>query len=301
MKTLLTTCLIYTALTTVPMAGETIKVASLSTVLAEIVERVGGDRVTVTALVKAGVDPHEFEPKPEDLKMVAGAQLVLASGKNLEGYFPKLKESAGAKADLIAVGDKLPSIKMKTSDHDHKEHAGHKGELIEDPHWWQSITNVKLATKIVRDELIKLSPSDTEGFKKNADAYIVQLNALEKWVKLKLAELPRDRRKLVTSHDAFGYFANEYGFNIYAIKGFSSEDEPSSKDVAEACVLIKTEGVKAIFPHSMENPKVLREITRETGAVLGGELYADGLGTGDASTYEGMIKHNVGTIVDALK
>ena len=116
-----------------------------------------------------------------------------------------------------------------------------------------------------------------------------------------LAQLPRDRRKLVTSHDAFQYFAQENGFTIYAIEGISSADQPSSKKVAEIVAMIKAQAVKAIFPEAIENPKVLTEITRETGAKIGPELYADGLGLGDAATYEGMMKHNVAAIVDALK
>jgi ABC-type Zn uptake system ZnuABC Zn-binding protein ZnuA len=127
------------------------------------------------------------------------------------------------------------------------------------------------------------------------------LEALQKWVKVEVAKLPRDQRKLVTSHDAFQYFAKENGFTIYAIEGISSADQPSSKKVSEIISVIKAEGVKAIFPESIENPKVLKEITRETGAKVGAELYADGLSEGVASTYEGMYKSNVTAIVGALK
>ena len=119
--------------------------------------------------------------------------------------------------------------------------------------------------------------------------------------RLKLAELPRSSRKLVTSHDAFQYFARDYGFTIYAIEGFSHADQPSSAKVARIIAAIRAQGVKAVFPESIENPKVLREITRESGAKIGPELYADGLGEGDARTYAGMFRHNVTAIVDALK
>jgi zinc/manganese transport system substrate-binding protein len=285
------------------LAADKIRVSSFSTVLTEIAQQVGGDRVAVTAHVKPGVDPHEFEPKPTDLKTVGDAQLILVSAKHLEGYVGKLKQATGAKGALVEVGDRFPSLKMKDDhDHDHgHKHAHKEGELVEDPHWWHSIANMQKAVKIVRDELAKVSPADQKTFAANADAYGDKLDALQKWVKAEVAKLPRDQRKLVTSHDAFQYFAKENGFTIYAIEGISSADQPSSKKVAEIIAIIKAQGVKAIFPESIQNPKVLKEITRETGVKTGNELYADGLGAGAASTYEGMYKSNVTAIVSALK
>jgi len=279
-----------------PVIGaEKIRVSSFSTVLTEIAEQVGGDRVQVTGHVKPGVDPHEFEPKPADLKTVSEAQLILVSAKHLESYVGKLKEATGTSASFVQVGDRFTSLKMKAED------GKQAGDVVEDPHWWHSIANMEKAVKVVRDELTKISPADEKTFAGNASAYLGKLDALQKWVKLEVAKLPRDQRKLVTSHDAFQYFAKENGFTIYAIEGISSEDQPSSKKVADIISVIKTQGVKAIFPESIENPKVLTEITRETGAKVGGELYADGLGEGAAATYEGMYKSNVSTIVNALK
>ena len=280
MKTLIS-CLAALALLSRPaVAVEKIRVSSFSTVLTEIAERIGGGRVEVTAHVKAGVDPHEFEPRPADLKTVADSQLVLLSAKHLEGYVSKLAEATNGRGNFLQVGD------------------GFGGD---DPHWWHSIANVAKATAIVRDALVKISPADADVFSANAAAYLAQLSALGKWVKLKLAELPRDRRKLVTSHDAFQYFAKENGFTIYPVEGVSSSDQPSSQHVAEIIRVVKEQHVKAIFPESIENPKVLAEITRETGAAVGGKLCADGLGEGGAATYEGMYTHTVSTIVDALK
>ena len=279
-------------------AAERIRVSSFSTILTEVVQQVGGDRVEVTAHVKPGIDPHEFEPKPADLKTVGNSQLVLLSAKHMEGYVSKLREATGGKGNFLEVGDGFASLKM-TADHDHADHGHAHSE--EDPHWWHSVGNVQKATKIVRDALGKISPADAATFKANADQYLARLDALQKWTKTKLAELPRNKRKLVTSHDAFQYFARENGFTIYAIEGVSSSDQPSSKWVADLIKTVKEQGVKAVFAESIENPKVLKEITRETGAVIGGELYADGLGEGDAATFEGMYKHNVSTIVDALK
>jgi ABC-type Zn uptake system ZnuABC Zn-binding protein ZnuA len=271
-------------------AAEKIRVSSFSTILTEIAQQVGDERVEVTAHVQPGVDPHDFEPKPADLRTVSRAELVLLSAKHMEGYVNKLEEATGGKGNFLQVGDGFVLAD-----------EGRGGRTVEDPHWWHSITNVQRATKIVHDALIKISPSDAPLFNANAAAYIEKLETLEKWVKRKLAELPRNKRKLVTSHDAFQYFAKENGFTVYPVEGISSADQPSSKRVSELIRTIKDQGVKAVFTESLENPKVLEEITRETGAKVGGKLYADGLGEGDAGTYEGMYKHNVSTIVDALK
>jgi ABC-type Zn uptake system ZnuABC Zn-binding protein ZnuA len=275
------------------IAAEKIRVSSFSTILTEIAEQVGGDRVAVTGHVKRGVDPHTFEPKPSDLKILGEAQLVLLSAKNLENYVGKLREATGSKHALVEVGNGFASLQAKAEND--------PGRAVEDPHWWHSIGNVVKATRIVRDALIKADPADKSVFAANAAKHFARLAALEQWARDKVAELPRDQRKLVTSHDAFQYFARDFGFTIYAIEGVSAEDQPSSKKVAELIAAIKAQGVKAIFLESVENPKVLKTITNETGIKVGGSLYADGLGEGDASTYEGMYKHNVTTIVDALK
>ena len=276
-------------------AEDKLAIASFSTILTEIAQKVGGQEVTVSGLIQPGQDPHEFQLSPSDLQAVSGARLVLTSGKNLEHYFNNLRDAT--KADLLPVGDKLPSLKMQAGD---DEKTGKSG-FVEDPHWWNSVPNVEKATFIVRDELVKLDPAHADEYRANAESYANQLEQLNSWVKQKIAELPRDQRKLVTSHDAFQYFAKEYGFKIYSIEGLSTEDEPSLRHVSDLIDQIRKQHVKAIFLESALNPKVSVEITRESGAKTGGTLYADGLGTGDGATYEGMIKHNVSTIVDALK
>jgi ABC-type Zn uptake system ZnuABC Zn-binding protein ZnuA len=268
-------------------AGQ-VKVVSFSSILTEIAAAVGGDAVDVVGLVKPGVDPHEYEPTPGDMKQIADAQLVLASGKGMEHYLGKLSSAGDAK--VVLVGDKFASLEMEEG-----------GSRVTDPHWWHSVANVEKAVKVVRDALIEVDPAAKAGFDKNAADYLARLAKLDLWVKQKIAELPRDRRELVTSHDAFQYFAKQYGFRIYAIEGISTEQEASAKQVDELIRTIKAEGVKAIFLEDMLNPKVSTEITRDTGAKIGGTLYADGLGTGAAATYDGMMKHNVTTIVEALK
>ncbi len=259
-----------------------LRVSSFSTILTEIAAEVGGEKVLVTGHVKAGVDPHEFEPKPADLKTVASADLILVSGRHLESYVGKLREAAGGKAALIEVGDQLPGP-------------------ANDPHWWHSIANLARATKVVRDELIRLRPEARADFSANGDRYLARLGALEKWVKAKVAELPRDRRKLVTNHDSFGYFAREFGFTVHPIAGLSANDQPGPKEIGRIIDTVRAQGVKAIFSEENENPKVIAQITTETGAKLGGKLLSDGLGAGPLGTIDAMFRHNVTTIVEALK
>jgi zinc/manganese transport system substrate-binding protein len=239
------------------------------------------------------VDPHDFQPSPGDIRRVAGADLTLVSGKGLEGYLSKLEESAGGQSKFVDVGDRIGSSLKLEED----------GKKVEDPHWWHSVANVKKAAIIVRDAFIKADAANKEAFTANATAYLARLDALDKEIKLKVAELPRDRRKLVTSHDAFQYFARDYGFTIYPIEGVSTAEEPSTRRVAELIAVIKKEKVKAVFFESTQNPKVIAQLTKETGAKVGGELYADGLSApGDgAATYADMIRHNARTLVDALK
>ena len=288
---------------TLPASGANVlKVASFSTVLTEIAEQVGGNHVSVAGLVKLGQDPHEYQPTPDDLRQVADANLILLSGKHLEHYLDKVQQATGGKAGSLSVGDMLPNLKMKADpDEPQADAAADRNGMIDDPHWWNSVANVEKATAIVRDELIKLDPANRADYERNAKAYSAKLGELDQWAKRKVAELPRDRRKLVTSHDAFQYLAKDYGFRVYAIEGVSTETEPSDRHIAELIDEIRKQQVKAIFLESTLNPKVTVQIIKETGAKIGGTLYADGLGEGDGSTYNGMVRHNIATIVDALK
>ena len=274
---------------------------SLGTVLTDLAQGVGGDRVSITSLVRPGQDPHDFEPSPGDVKEISKAQVVLASGLGLESYLDKLRQAAGSKPVFLIVGDKVKAIPAAAEDDG--EHAGHSHDHHEgsDPHWWHSITNTKLAVRAIRDAFIAAAPADKAYFEKNAADTLVRLDDLAKWVRLEVAKLPADKRVLVTSHDALGYFAHDYGFEIRPVQGISTSDQPSSKKVRDIIAAIKKEKVKAIFFESMENPKILSEILQETGAQTGGVLYSDGLGETEGKTYDSMIRHNVTTIVKALQ
>lgn len=285
-------CLLL-AFTLAATAGERLRVSCFSTILTEVATEVGGDRVNVHGHLRPGNDPHSFEPRPSDLRIVADAQVVLLSAKHIEAYIGKLREATGSRAAFVEVGDGFASL--------HLPGEGRPGASIEDPHWWHSIANMRHATQIVRDAFIAASPGDRATFTAGAAQYLAQLDALEAWARNKFAELPRDARKLVTSHDAFQYFARDYGFTVYAIAGLTPADQPSSAKVVRIIAAIRAQRVKAVFPENIENPKVLSVIMRESGAQIGPVLYADGLGEGEGRTYAGMFRHNVTAIVDALK
>lgn len=300
MRILPVLCLALLPLTA--QADGALKVASLSTVLSDIAQNVGGDKVEVEWILKPDSDPHGFQPSPSAIKAISNAKIVLASGKGIEGYLAKLEQSAGANTQFITVGESIPSLKMTEEAHGHNHGGSHDHDgLVEDPHWWHSVKNAKIATKVIRDAFMTADPANAAVYKANAIAYQSKLDDLAKWVRRQVALLPADKRKLVTSHDAFQYFARENGFTIFAVEGLSTSGQPTSHEVADLIQIIKAQSVKAVFAESAVNPKVIREITQETGAKLGGELLADGLGGSSASSYDAMVRSNVTTIVNALK
>ena len=282
--------------------AEALRVASLSTVMSDIARQVGGDRVELIEIVKPGVDPHIYEPTPGDLKKISKAQILLASGLGFEGYLEKLRSSvAKSGVRFVVAGDVVSPIEAAESPHDHDHHGHAHDHAAPDPHWWHSIANVQVVTRQIRDAFLAADPEGRALYEANAAGFDARLAALSKSVRLQIAKLPKSRRNLVTSHDALGYFAKDYGFTIFPVQGISTADQPSSQKVRRLIQEIKARKVKAIFAENIENPKVLAQLTSETGAKAGGILYADGLGSGDASTYEGMMQSNVKTIVEALQ
>lgn len=286
----------------VPAAwADTVRVASLSTVMADLARDIGGDRVEVVEIVQPGIDPHIYEPTPGDLKTISSSQILLASGLGFEGYLDRLRGTfSKSGVRVVSGGDVVTPIEGACEDHDHSDHDHHHHGSM-DPHWWHSVSNTRAVARQIRDALAEADPEGRELFKKNAEALDKRLEALSKWIRLQIAPIPKSRRVLVTSHDALGYFAKDHGFDILPVQGISTSDQPSSQKIRTLIEEIKTRQVKAIFAENIENPKVLEQITAETGAKPGGVIYADGLGKGDAGSYEGMMRHNVTTIVEALR
>lgn len=296
-------------LAAVPALAAT-KVATLHPILADLAQQVGGANVEVVEILKPGADIHHFEPAPKDLAAMRGAKLLLASGKGLESFLDKLRDSLGADVKLVEVGAKIPSIPFEEhhheehaekgkdeKDHDHDEHDHHHG--AEDPHWWHSAENMKRAARIVADELSVVDPANAGAYAAGAKAASKRFGELKSWAQKEIAKVGKKDRLLVTAHGAFGYFCKDYGFEPISLLGIGRSDDASSKHVAETIEEIREHEIKAIFPEDQANPKVLAEIARSTGVKIGEPLIADGTAVA-AHTFETMLAHNVRSIVAAL-
>lgn len=273
-----------------------IKVASLHPIVADLARQVGGANVEVVEILKPGSDIHHFEPSPKDIAEMRGARLLLASGKELETYLDKLRDSLGAGVKLVEIGEKVPSIPF-ICDHDHGEHDHHHGQF--DPHWWHSAENMKRAARIMADVLSEADPANEGAYEAGAKAASKRFDELKRWAQKEISKIGRKDRKLVTAHAAFGYFCKEYGFESLSILGIGRNDDASSKHIAETIQEIREHGIRAIFPEDQANPKVLGEIARSTGVKIGTPLVADGTAK-NAHTFEMMLAHNVRAIVAAL-
>ncbi len=296
MKHLLVTLSLLAA---VPVFAAT-KVATLHPILADLAQQVGGANVEVVEILKPGADVHHFEPAPKDLAEMRGAKLLLASGKGLESFLDKLRDSLGAGVKLVEVGEKIPSIPFVEHEHHHEgkeEHDDHHGS--EDPHWWHSAENMKRAARIVADELSAIDPANAAAYAAGAKAASKRFGELKSWAQKEVAKIDRKNRQLVTAHAAFGYFCKEYGFEPLSVLSIGRSDDSSSKHIAETIEEIREHGIKAIFPEDQANPKVLAEIARSTGVKIGEPLIADGTAK-SAHTFETMLAHNVRSIVAAL-
>ncbi|HVW20583.1 MAG TPA: metal ABC transporter substrate-binding protein [Opitutaceae bacterium] len=272
-------------------SAQPLRVVTLFTVLTEIAREVGGGAVAVQPLLPPGVDPHTFEPAPRDMRALSGADLILASGLGLEPYLRKLAANAGGRAVIAEAGGVL---------RDEAVRAGPRGEP--DPHWWNSARATAKVTRGVAEDFARLRPGEAAGFRARAGAYERRLAALDAWAARELAGIPAGRRRIVTTHDAFGWFARDYGFTVYPVSGLSPEADPDARQLARLTDLIRREGIRAVFVENSENSKLAAALARETGAKIGGILYPDGLTTEpDGSTYERLFRHNVLTLAAGLK
>ena len=276
-----------------------LKVATLHPVLTDLAPPVGGKHVEVIGLLKLGGDPHNFSPSSSDIRKMSTARLILASGKGMEPYLPKLPDSLTKEQKILDVGKTIPSLTIS-------EESGlfvccpHHSEGSLDPHWWHSVKNMQRATKIVSKAFAKVDPSNAATYAAQAKAYEKHLETLAKWARKEVAKISRDRRKLATAHAAYTYFCQDFGFQSMPVQGLTKEREPSSQYLADVITDLKDNSIKAVFPEAQANPKVLKEMVRGTGAKIGGKLFADYTGNAKTTTYEAMFRHNVTTIVKGL-
>jgi len=277
-------------------AAERVPVVASFSILADLVRQVGGERVVVTALVGPDGDAHVYQPSPADAKTLASAKLVVVNGLGFEGWIPRLAKASGTKAEMVTA-----SAGIKPLERDEGGHGQGPGHVA-DPHAWQDVGNARRYVAVIRDALSKVDPEGAQAYAANAAAYSGQLDKLEAEVRDAAARIPADRRRVITTHDAFGYFAAAYGFQFIAPQGVSTESEASAKDVAAIIRQIRAEKIPAVFLENVSDPRLMERITRETGAKIGGRLYSDALSgqDGPAGTYIDMMRNNIRELSAAL-
>ncbi len=272
------------------------KVIASFSILGDLVKSVGGDRVEVATLVGPNGNAHVYAPSPGDAKKVADAKLVFVNGLGFEGWLERLVKASGTKAPIVVATKGIKPLE-RAGEHDHDHDHGRA-----DPHAWQSVANAKIYVANIRDALIAADPAGKDAYLANAAAYLAKLDALEREVREVIAKIPADRRRVLTSHSAFGYFQNAYGVNFIAPQGVSTEAEASAKDVAAIIAQIKKQKAAAVFLENVTDPRLVEQIARETGAKVGGTLYSDALtdDKGGATTYIDLIRHNLRQLASAL-
>ena len=267
-------------------ALEKLPVVASFSILGDIVQVVGGERVSVQTLVGPDEDAHVFEPRPADAKTVLRSKLVVTNGLSFEPWAEKLMRSAGYQGVSVVAAKGVRT--RQTAQHGH----GHGGA---DPHAWQNPQNVVLYARNIAAGLSQLDPAGASSYQANAEAYVKELQALDTWAKAQFDAIPVAKRKAITSHDAFAYLAAHYGLTFLAPRGVNTDTEPSAKQVAQLIQQIKREKIRAVFVENMSNPTLVAQLSKDAGATVGASLYADALSAPDkpGATYLKMMRHNV--------
>ena len=280
------------ALFSAPALAAPLDVVASFSILGDMVARVGGERVALTTLVGPEADSHVYSPTPADAASVGKAQVFFVSGLGFEGWMDRLVEATGYKGELVVASEGVSARSMEED-----------GETITDPHAWQSLSNGLIYVANIAKGLCAADAEGCAVYEANAKAYSAEISALDAEVKAAIATVPEAKRKVVTTHDAFGYFGAAYGVRFKAPEGISTESEASASDVAKLIEQIRSEDVSALFIENMSDGRLVEQIGRETGVKLGGTLYADALSPadGEAATYLDMFRHNVALLVPAMK
>jgi manganese/zinc/iron transport system substrate-binding protein len=282
------------AATTRP-AGKTFTVACTTTMIADLARQIAGPDAKIICLMKAGEDPHVYDARPRDAQTIADADLVLANGLHLESTLMTIIEhNAPGKFTLLAEDPRIDPLRSESA------------QGAPDPHCWFSVPYFRVYAERARDAFIKADPAHEQGYRDRAAAYIAKLDELDAWVRSELATIPRDKRAVITSHDAFEYFGREYGVDMHAVIGISTEQAPKPEDVNRLIELVRDKGIKALFIETSVNNtlnEIIKKVAAQGKAKIGGSLYSDSLGepgtpTGD---YIGVMKHNVSMMVQAMR
>lgn len=275
--------------------AEKLKVVATFSILGDMVRQVGGERVEVTTLVGPNGDAHVYSPTPADGRRLTEATIVFTNGLKFEGWIDRLVKSSGTRAARIEAAKGVKTLKGEEGGHDH----GHGGS---DPHAWQSIGNAKIYVANIRDALIAADEAGKAAYEANAATYLNQLDALDAEIKSLVAGIPAERRRIITSHDAFRYFEEAYAIDFVAPQGVSTESEASAKDVARIIQQIRRERIAAVFVENVSDARLMERIAQETGARIGAKVYSDALSEpgGPAGTYIDMMRHNIRAFSAAL-
>lgn len=276
-------------------------VASFS-ILGDMVKNVGGDRVRVTTLVGPDGDAHAYEPTPAAAKAVRAADLVVVNGLGFEGWLDRLIAASGYRGTVVVASSGVKPREMK-EEPGHGKKDAHDDHEETDPHAWQSLANGRLYVDTIAKALSAVDPAGASYYGERAAVYAQQLTDLDAWAKAEFSAIPDGKRRMITSHDAFGYLGDAYGIEILSPMGIGTGSEPSAAGVKKLIKQIKAEKIAAVFVENISNPRMIEQIAKESGVKIGGELYSDALsGTdGPAASYIEMFKNNVTQIVATMK
>ncbi|PSU74527.1 metal ABC transporter substrate-binding protein [Photobacterium phosphoreum] len=310
-KNIITVVVLSLGVSSSAMADTKIPVVASFSILGDLVSQVGGDHVTVKDLVGVNGDVHTYSPAPMDAVAVKDAQLVVINGLGLEGWLPRLMESAHFKGIEVVASKGINTLTLAEEgcDQHHSaakescDHHNHHHHGVYDPHAWNSVTNVKIYVKNIEAGLMKIDPAHTSDYQHNAQAYLQKLDKLQLDIKQQFAKIPASQRVIVTSHDAFQYFSRDYDVTFLAPQGTSTDAEASAADVAKIINQVRDDHVRAVFIENITDNRMIEQISQETGAKIGGKLYSDALSglNEPASSYIKMMEHNTATISNALK
>lgn len=280
--------------------GGKLKVTTTIGMIADVVRQVGGDHVEVTGLMGSGIDPHLYKASQGDVKKLDDADIIFYNGLHLEGKMAEMFEQLEKRKPTVAVSSYLKEDQL------HADPA--QGTGAHDPHIWFNVKLWMSATEVIRDTLIEKDPDHAEDYKQRTDDYLKKLEELDTYAREQIALIPEDRRILVTAHDAFGYFGEAYGLTVTGLQGMNTMSEYGSKDVSKLRDFLVDNKIKAVFIESSVPKKSIESViegAKQLGheVTIGGELFSDAMGDEgtEEGTYIGMVKHNVDTIVKALK
>ncbi|GJD46360.1 Manganese-binding lipoprotein MntA [Methylobacterium cerastii] len=282
-------------------AAERLRAVATFSILGDLVRQVGGDAVAVTTLVGPDADAHGYSPAPGDSRTLAAAGIVFVNGLGFEGWIDRLIRASGSKAPVVVASAGVATIPGR-HDHRHGEGGRDAAGADADPHAWQSVPNAKVYVANIRDGLAKADPGHAADYARNAEAYLARLDALDAEIRAALARIPADHRKVITTHDAFGYFSAAYGLTFLAPQGVSTDSEASPQDVARIIRQVRQDKVPAVFIETIADPRLMQQVARESGARIGDKVYSDALSGpgGPASTYLDMMRSNLRAFSAAL-